>query len=116
MHVAPHENGKIPGASHCDELPYIFKTGKRVKIESPTLASKEFTTIMKMTETFAAFAETGNPNNREIPFEWTAINSMEEPFECMNIDQDEVKMMQLPEAERLKLWNEIYGKEKIDLY
>lgn len=116
MHVAADEYAKYPGASHCDELPYLFKTGKETKISPPTLDSKEFDMIQKMTETFTTFASLGDPNNHEIHEHWEDIQSKETPFRCMNINQDETKMMQLPESERLKTWNEIFEQENVDLH
>lgn len=72
--------------------------------------------INTMVETFASFAATGDPNNREILDEWKTIITKDLPFSCLNINQDEIKMMPLPESERLKTWNDIFNRENIDLY
>lgn len=69
-----------------------------------------------MTETFAAFAANGNPNNQELHEQWKPIETSDLPFECLNINQDETKAMPLPEGERLKIWNEIFIREKIETY
>lgn len=71
--------------------------------------------IRKMTETFTTFAANGDPNNQEI-HEWGQVESTELPFKCMNINQDETKMMPLPEGERLKTWNEVFARENVETY
>lgn len=115
MHVSADEYEKYPGASHCDELPYLFKTGPDTLIDSPRIDSKEFEIIKKMTETFSAFAMHGNPNNSEIGGAFETIDSSDLPFKCLNIRHDEIKMQEMPEGERLKTWNEIFQKENVDL-
>lgn len=116
MHVGEDEYEKYPGASHCDELPYIFKTGPDTKIISPAIESKEMEMIKVMTETFASFATSGDPNNHEIAEQWMAVDSNKLPFSCLNIGTNEIKMMPLPESTRLTTWNEIYAEEKVDLF
>lgn len=115
-HVAADEYQKYPGASHCDELPYLFKTGVDTRIESPTLDSKEFSVIKKMVETFTSFATTGDPNNSEIKENWEQIKKGDEPLKCLNIGNNEENMIPLPEGENLKTWNEIFKRENVDLY
>lgn len=115
MHVAPEEYGKYPGASHCDELAYLFKTEASTKISSPTLDSLEFEVIKKMVETFTTFAATGDPNNPEIGSKWHAIESLKLPFDCMNISNDEIKMKPLPESHTLEVWNEVFEREGTNL-
>jgi carboxylesterase type B len=70
--------------------------------------------IRQMTETFSAFATNGDPNNEEIKQKWNPIETADLPFECMNINQDETKLMPLPESERLKTWDEIFALEKVE--
>lgn len=114
LHVEEAERSKYPGASHCDELPYLFKTSNTTKIPSPAIDSKEFEMINTMVETFTTFAATGDPNNRAITEKWEAVDSKE--LSCLNINQSEIKMIPLPEGERLKKWNEIFQRENVELY
>lgn len=72
--------------------------------------------INKMTETFTAFALSGNPNNLEIQAQWSQIESQDLPFKCLNINQDEIRMIPLPEAVRLKTWNRIFALEEIETF
>lgn len=109
-----NEQDNFPGASHCDELPYLFKTGADTKIPSPSLDSKEFEMITTMVETFTAFANSGKPNNAKIS-EWEQVEK-NTPFKCMNINQDKIEMIDLPENSRVKVWNEIFEKENVKLY
>lgn len=115
MHVKPEEYEKYPGASHCDELPYLFKTEASTAIPSPTLDSVEFSVIRKMVETFVTFAATGDPNNQEIDELWTAIDSSNPSLNCMNFTNDKSQMMPLPEGETLEVWNEIFERENVNL-
>lgn len=116
MHVGADEYHKYPGASHCDELPYLFKTGPGTNISSPTIDSKEFAMIIKMVETFTSFAASGDPNNLQLGAKWEAVEENVLPFKCLNINQDETKMMTLPEGESLKTLNEVFQKENVDLF
>ena len=116
MHVEADEYYKYPGASHCDELPYLFKTGDDTKINSPALDSQEFKVIKKMVETFTSFAATGNPNNNQIKETWEEVQNVNSPFKCLNISNDGENMIALPEGERLETWNKIFKKENVDLY
>ncbi|CRK91320.1 CLUMA_CG004994, isoform A [Clunio marinus] len=117
MHVPEEEYKKYPGASHCDELPYIFKTNEQsTKLSSPTIDSKEFHVIRKMTETFTSFATNGDPNNQELGVQWDELESKDESLKCLNIHHNETKMILLPESRNLKVWNDIYSRENVDLY
>lgn len=116
MHVRPDEYDKYPGASHCDELPYIFKTGAETNIDSPSLDSKEFGVIKSMVDTFTTFAATGDPNNNQLKGKWDELKPDDSPVKCLNITGDEAKMVPLPEAKKLETWNEIFRKENVQLY
>lgn len=116
MLVAPDDYSKYPGASHCDDLPYLFKTGPPFSLPSPTLDSVEFKVIKKMVETFTTFASTGDPNNQEIGKKWTAVESLTLPFSCMNIKNDENQMIPLPEAEHFEAWKKMFERENVNLY
>lgn len=115
-HIGADEYDKYPGASHCDELPYLFKTGPSTNISSPSLDSKEFNVMKKMVETFTSFATTGDPNNHELDEKFDEVKSKDSFYNCLNISERGTNMMPLPEEERLKTWNEIFDKEKVDLY
>lgn len=101
---------KYHGAAHGDDLPYIFKTS--LKLTSPALDSKEFGVIKRMIEMFTSFASSGDPNNCELSETWDPV---EFPLKCLNISADESKMIDFPESERLKIWDEIFEKENVDL-
>lgn len=47
---------------------------------------------------FETFAAIGGPNIQKIREKWEAIDLMTLPFKCLNIHQDETKMIQLPEG------------------
>lgn len=64
-----------------------------------------------------SFAITGNPNNAELgDVSWEPIKTSELPLNVLNISNDEVKMIALPEYERIKIWDEIFKEEKIEMF
>lgn len=114
MHVKRDEHHKYPGASHCDELPYLFKTGKDINIASPTLESKEFEMITTMVHIFTSFATNGDPNNQRLKEKWPQITPNDSLL-CLNINEAEITVKSLPEAKRLRVWNETFARENVDL-
>lgn len=114
MHLNDDEQHKYPGASHCDELPYLFKTGKHTNLTSPTLESKEFEMITTMVETFTSFAKNGNPNNEKLNQMWPQVTSVNSLM-CLNINENDIEVRELPEMKRLRVWNEIFACENADL-
>lgn len=72
--------------------------------------------IRMMTATFTSFASFDIPDNDEIRDQWTEVKSKDLPLTCLNINNNEIKMMPLPESERLQTWNEIFAKENVELY
>lgn len=60
------------------------------------------------------FAKSGQPNCEEISeVEWQPIVlSAGDPFKCLNI-ADDVKIVDLPEHERMQLWDGLYAKDQL---
>jgi hypothetical protein len=85
MYLQPEQYEEYPGASHCDELAYFFKTSLPISLPSPTLDSM------------------------------LAIDSLKLPFDCMNISNDGAEMMPLPEGASLKVWDEVFESENVEL-
>jgi carboxylesterase type B len=96
----------FPGACHADDLGYLFNTALGCKF---SIESKEFDVIKRMVSIFTNFAINGN-------VDWEPITTTELPLKAMNITEDNNSFIEIPENERLAVWNEIYQKENCPLY
>lgn len=113
MFKALKESSKYRGASHADDLFYLFTT---VYHEPPISGSKEGETIKKIVGIFTSFAIEGDPNCQEIaPVKIIAQNG-NSPLKCVNITENGVAEILLPEEENLKVWNSIYEAHNVPLY
>lgn len=101
------------GASHVDDLFYLFKS---TYADAPVRDSKEFKVIKRMIGIFTNFAITGSPNCTEIEttkfFEQTDADALH----CVQITEDDVTEIELPELKNLKVWNSIYEDHDVPLY
>lgn len=100
----PHKKG----TAHGEDLLYLFKPSL-VKAYKP--GSREHKVMAQLVSAFTTFARTGNPNCRTIPHTWPVLESSEPGWKCLNITSDEVKVIPLPEFERLKVWDTICGDQ-----
>jgi Carboxylesterase family len=69
---------------------------------------------------FTSFASTGNPNSNIIDadmenVEWKPVDTQQPPFKCLNLDVH-LSAINLPESERLTIWNELYEATNTKLY
>ncbi|XP_068155848.1 esterase B1 [Drosophila tropicalis] len=103
---------EIRGVCHADELSYLFYNIMSTKLDKSTA---EYRTIKRIVGMWTAFAASGNPNCQAIaPAEWETVKLAQSGAEmCFNINHD-LKMIELPEAEKLATWDSFYPKE--DLY
>lgn len=126
------------GASHGDDLAYLWKHDGHMPAETPKIDSVEFQMIKKMVtfmkfllkneaililfycyqvSIYTTFAITGNPNNAEMEdVVWEPITSTQLPLSCLNISEKELEMMFLPESKRLKVWDSVYNDASVALY
>lgn len=107
---------KYKGACHADDLFYLFTTNYH---KPPVLNSKEFNTIQKMVGIFTSFAAS-NPNC-ELNCEEISdlkINPYGEAnsFKCINITETNVTEIELPEINRLKVWDSVYDEHQVPMY
>lgn len=109
-------NIKYRGAGHGDDLPYFLASDiPGMPTGSFALNSKEFQLIKKMTSYISSFIIDGKPSSSDDDFEWEPI-SPSAPLNCLNFSNTGSEMVTLPEAERLKLWDEILEDGNIQLY
>lgn len=69
---------------------------------------------------FTSFAATGNPNSNLIGADmenvvWESVDSQQPPFKCLNFDEH-LSFINLPETERLAVWNELFETTGTKLY
>lgn len=98
-----------PGTEHGGCLSYIFSG---IMNPVPAIDSIEFKNIMKVVGIIANFAIRGSPGVEE----WEANESLELPLKCLHLTKDGMQLIDLPEAERLKVWDEIYQEAGAVLY
>lgn len=107
----------ISGASHGDDMMYLFKS---VFNGIPNLNSNEWKMVERMVDAWTLFARTGNPNGESNDaVDWKPLelerSSGEISYKCMNFDA-ETTFSELPELERMPFWDEIYSKFDRDLF
>uniref|UniRef100_A0A1L8DM61 Carboxylic ester hydrolase n=1 Tax=Nyssomyia neivai TaxID=330878 RepID=A0A1L8DM61_9DIPT len=102
----------VRGVCHADDLSYIFKN--IIAKEVPDASTPEFKTIQIMVNLLVSFATNSDPNCEAIePTVWHPINQQTTPFRCLNISNNEVTMIDLPETERMALWDSMYKKNQL---
>ncbi|XP_022903148.2 esterase FE4-like [Onthophagus taurus] len=102
----------FPGASHSDELCYLFKMSKNPPVEANSYEDK---TIQRMVKLWTNFAKNGNPNNLEgenrfIDIEWKPIEKNKLHF--LNIG-DDLTVGINPDKEGAEFWEEIFNMKPI---
>jgi len=106
---------KVRGTCHADDLSYLFYNAAAKKLKRRTA---EFKTIKRLVSMVVHFAISGDPNipmvcqdEKEQPRgAWLPISKDDKVFQCLNISHD-VHVIDLPEAEKLRLWDCIYDRE-----
>jgi Carboxylesterase family len=74
-------------------------------IPAPKLDSTEFELIKKFVSLVTSFIIKGDPNNSSDDFNFESVST--DSFSCLGISNDSIKMIELPEKERMKVWDEI---------
>jgi hypothetical protein len=67
---------------------------------------------------YTNFAATGNPNVPELGenVTWEPVQSTGLPLKALHFTNDGDSMEEIPENERIAVWNEIYEKENCELF
>lgn len=102
------KKGDIQGAAHSDDLFHMFKT-KFAK--APAIESKEFALIKTMINLWTSFAIDGIPCYSG----WQPAVQTQDAPKCLNISNDTLQMGELPDFDRLRVWNEIYVEAGVEL-
>lgn len=105
---------EYPGAEHAADIFHIFKGTIQ---PAPSIESVEFENVKKTVGIFTNFAITGNVNSSYIGnAEWEPVTSTQLPLKCLNIENEKCEFIELPETERMNLWDSIYEKAGVELY
>ena len=102
-----------PGTGHGEDLIYLFHGTYQ---DPPAIGSIEFENIKKCVDIFTTFAINGDPNCKSCGDVWTPMESAELPIKVLNIATEKNEFIELPETERLAVWNKIYEDAGLDLY
>lgn len=101
---------KARGVCHADDIAYLFYNAIAKKLKE---TKREYKTIENMVTIWTNFANHGDPNSTEAQFNWspsTIANQTEN--KCLNIN-DELNFIEIPELERIKLWDSFYDREQL---
>lgn len=107
-HKKIYGGDNLEGASHGDELSYIF-----CDEFDPIPVSKnseEWTHIKRMVPLFTGFAKNGGASFKDIQFKPIQKSQLPHNYQGLLIEKDGWKMERLPELERTKVWDTIYPK------
>jgi cholinesterase len=102
-----------PGTEHGADFCYLFKG---TFIDPPAIDSIEFENVKKTVDIFTSFAINGDPNCRSLEEVWHPVETAELPLKAMNIGTDKCEFIDLPESERLAVWNKIFEEAGVELF
>lgn len=94
---------------------YLFKPNLPI-FPTPAILSKEFEMIKTMVSIVSSFIINGKPKNSTHDGFLFEPTTNESPLMCFDISNDSIKMIELPEKERMKVWDEILEDAGIPLY
>ena len=98
----------VRGVAHADDLGYLFSSRMAYVLD---LNSDEYKTIRRMVSMWTSFAKTSNPHCEAIkPAVWVPVTK-NDSYIALNISND-VRMIELPEKNKLQVWKTIYQHQK----
>jgi carboxylesterase type B len=106
-----HSTASVPGAIHADDILYYFKTYLK---PAPAIESTEFQLIKIMVDIITSFAITGTPTISN-QLTWNPVNKTDEVPKLLNINNDSLSVIQLPEYSNIKVFNDVFKEAKVDL-
>ncbi|KAH8330280.1 hypothetical protein KR067_000760, partial [Drosophila pandora] len=106
---------KVRGTCHADDLSYLFYNAAAKKLKRRTA---EFKTIRRLVSMVVQFAICGDPNIPMVTHDekhqaqgaWLPVSREDKVFKCLNISHD-VQVIDLPEAEKMRIWDNVYERE-----
>ncbi|GBP57021.1 Esterase FE4 [Eumeta japonica] len=94
------KNLGLKGASHSDILPYLFYRSNKVK----NMRESDVKIINYLTDIWTNFAKSGTPSWSGQNIKWPTFSSKSEV--CLDINE-ELRVMEYPEKERMQFWKSI---------
>jgi carboxylesterase type B len=95
------------GAGHGDELGYIFSGALYPQLEPDSV---DYKIMRNYVSILTSFAITGSPNSEEIkPLSLVELNDPDN-IKCLQITESSLRLVELPESAKLKIWSTIYEK------
>jgi cholinesterase len=108
---------EFKGSAHWDDLTYLWWSNPELKLIDPLNIGNELKLVNTMVNLFVNFAVNGTTLCGETEgLGWDALTSVERPLKCMNISEKQLEVIDFPENERLKVWDEVYEDAKADLF
>lgn len=92
---------------HGDEFAYFFKTAFNPPRNQLSYEALQLLDLMLTSLT--NFAATGNPSIGSMNITWTPVTDRYQLLFGLNVRENNTQMMLLPEAERMKVFDEIMG-------
>lgn len=83
-------------------------------MQPPAMSSLEFQLIKTMVDLITSFAMSGTPSIQEKSV-WNAVVKADNPPKLLNIANNGVSMIDMPEYDNIKVFNEIYREAHFDL-
>lgn len=89
-------------------LRYLFKPHLDA-FKIPPADSKEFELVKKFVSVITSFIVNGDPNNDEhlLGVNFEPVSSDGESLMCFDFSNDSMKMIEFPENQRMKFWDQI---------
>ncbi|XP_075147099.1 uncharacterized protein LOC142221306 [Haematobia irritans] len=106
---------EMRGVAHVDDHSYLFYGNFSWKLSPET---DEYKTIERMVDIWYSFALQSNPNGsfrEELNAPWLPVIKQQTDgnLKCLNISK-ELKVMDLPEMQKLKVWDSLYEQEDVN--
>ncbi|CAG9805087.1 unnamed protein product [Chironomus riparius] len=105
-----YQSTEYKGASHGDELFYIFENAIFDRLETN---SNDFKIMKQYVGILTNFAIKSSPNSEEI--EPLKLKELTDPNKimCLQITEKGTSIVELPESEKLKVWGTLYKDSKV---
>lgn len=102
----------LKGASHADDLFYLFTTSYH---DRPEPGTKEFESIKRFVGMFTSFAKTGDPNCPEVSMIIQPVG-VSPQLKCISITENGISEISLPGEEKFKVWDSVYVDQGVALH
>jgi carboxylesterase type B len=107
----------FPGSAHWDDLTYLWWSDPKLNLVNSPKIDNELKLVNKMINIWTNFAINGNTVSSEsMESDWKPLEPTEESLKCLNIFNESLEVLTFPQAERLKVWDEIFNDAAANLF